>query len=181
MKRTRSDSDSGSCELTHKRRRRSLPAKLPAPTAPKRVAVMGWLGAVPPCANADDQRSDARRERKIATRKRSVSPTKKPTEYRSIFLSKAGVFIDCEFAPPPAAPNLESLAVPPELQLLVDRIVEDYCEECRVSARKGQGEGDWRASASVTVMNKLQRYESFAKVLNVNGSDKPWRTELKPV
>ncbi|KAL5374994.1 hypothetical protein PMIN06_011933 [Paraphaeosphaeria minitans] len=104
-------------------------------------------------------------ENEIATRKRSVSPTKKPTEYRSIFLSEAGVFIDCEFAPPPAARNLESITV----------------EECRVSDRKGQGEGDWRASASVTVMNKLQRYESFAKVLNVNGSDKPWRTDLKPV
>jgi hypothetical protein len=160
--------------------------------------VMGWLRAVPPGASAEAQeelrptpeegedstaaphkhtgameyqRSDTRRNRKLQTRRRSVSPTKKPTEYRSIFLSEAGVFIDCEFACPASAPKLDALAVAPELQLLVDRIAQDYCEECRDSARKGHGEGDWRTSASVTVMNKLRRYECFASVLNINGSD----------
>jgi hypothetical protein len=29
-------------------------------------------------------------------------------------------------------------------------------------------------------MNKLRRYEGFATVLNCNGSNKPWRVELKP-
>ncbi|KAL5372017.1 hypothetical protein PMIN02_012703 [Paraphaeosphaeria minitans] len=204
MKRALSDFDTAACEVVQKRRRHSLSATHIAPTS-QWANVMGWLRAVPSGASPEKPRItprkclgtkihphtysipamdsrglDTRRGRKLQTRKRSVSPTKKPTEYRSILLSEAGIFIDCNFEAPDSAPNLEELAVPSELRLLVDRIAKEYCEECRDSAMKGQGEGDWRANASVTVMNKLRRYESFAKILNVNGSDKPWRAELKP-
>ncbi|KAK7177589.1 hypothetical protein PSPO01_16364 [Paraphaeosphaeria sporulosa] len=161
----------------------------PPPTA-KWADVMGWLRAVPPGANADEagpipqdgedskiaphtyimstmdyRRPDARREKRCT---RESDP-------------EAGVFIDCGFAPPPAAPNLESLPISPELQSLVDAIAEAYCARCRDSATMGEGEGDWRAHASDTVMGGLRRYKDFAKILRVNGSDKPWRTELKPV
>ncbi|KAF2869588.1 hypothetical protein BDV95DRAFT_498161 [Massariosphaeria phaeospora] len=122
-----------------------------------------------------------RREKKTQTRKQSVSPTKKPREYRSILLSEASIFIDRKFAPPSATPDLELLTIPPEMQTLVDDIAKTYCEECRESAMSGSGEGSWRANASVTVMSKLRRFESFAEVLKVNSSDKPWQAELKPV
>jgi hypothetical protein len=85
---------------------------------------------------------NTRRDRKLQTRKRSVSPTKKPTEYRSIHLSEAGIFINCDFQPPASAPDLDLLDVPSELQSLVESIAREYCEECQDSAMKGQGEGD---------------------------------------
>ncbi|KAF1998216.1 hypothetical protein P154DRAFT_524154 [Amniculicola lignicola CBS 123094] len=209
MKRASYDSDSKLCNVSHKRRRLSLPATCAAPTTAKWAGVMGWLHAVPRGTSAEEARPNphhhedskipldsiltmechprpqssnpSRREKKTQIRKRSDSPTKKPGEYRSILLSEASIFIDREFAPPSAAPNLESLTVPPEMQNLVDDIAKTYCEECRESAMSGSGEGSWRANASVTVMSKLRRFRSFAEVLKVNGSGKLWQAELKPV
>jgi hypothetical protein len=204
MKRTFSEGDLAICKFAYKRRQRSLPATFSAPTTARWADVMGWLRAVPLGANAEEappnlqhheeskipqhsiptmehRRLDTCRDRKMHTRKRSASPTKKPGEYRSILLCEAGVFIDCEFIPSPATPILDALTVPPELQSLVDGIAEAYCEECREGAMNGEGEGDWRANASVTVMGGLRRYKDFAKVLKINGSDRPWRTDLKPV
>ena len=165
MKRASSDSD----YISHKRRHLSLPSTWAAPTTAKWAGVMGWLRAVPPGTSAEETRPNpqhheeskvlldsiskmerfprpkksnpTRREQKTQTRKRSVSPTKKPREYRSILLSEASIFINREFAPPSAIPDLEALTVPSEMQTLVDDIAKTYYEECRESAMSGSGEG----------------------------------------
>ncbi|KAF1964556.1 hypothetical protein BU23DRAFT_54995 [Bimuria novae-zelandiae CBS 107.79] len=67
------------------------------------------------------------------------------------------------------------------MQILVDDIAKAYCEECRESAMSGLGEGSWRVDASVTVMGRLRRFSSLADVSKVNGTDKLWQAELKPV
>jgi hypothetical protein len=209
MKRMFSDIDSAPCDVPHKHRRLSLPAGYTSPTAAKWASVMGWLRAVPPGTSAEELRPDplhhkpskiplesittmerrshsdrlnaTRKEKKTQTRKRSVSPTKRSGEYRSILLSEAKIFIDRQFRPPPATPDLISLAVPREMECLVEDIGKAYCEECRESATEGLGEDNWRANASVTVINRLRRFGSLADVLKVNGSDKLWQAELKPV
>jgi hypothetical protein len=210
MKRTLSDIDTAPCDVPRKHRRLSLPAGCASPpTAAKWASVMGWLRAVPPGTSAEESRPNplhhepskiplesiatmerrshsdrlntTRKEKKTQTRKRSVSPTKKSGEYRSILLSEARIFIDRQFEPPPATPDLKSLAVPREMERLVENIGKEYCEECRESATSGLGEGNWRANVSVTVINRLRRFGSLADVLKVNGSDKLWQAELKPV
>jgi hypothetical protein len=207
MKRAFSDSDYTLCNVSHKRGRLSLPAT--APTPAKWAGVMGWLRAVPLGTSAEEAQPNpqhheesqvpldsistmerhprpessnlARREKKTQTRKQSVGSTKEPEEYRSILLSEASIFIDREFAPSSATPDLEALIVPPEMQALVDDIAKIYYEECRDSAMSGVGEGNWGANACVTVMSRLRRCESLRDVLKLNSSDGPWRQELKPV
>lgn len=105
MKRALSDIDTAACEVARKHRRYSLSATHPDPTPAKWAAVISWLRAEPLGASAEELRMtppespdahtysiptmdprslSTRRDRKLQTRKQSVSPTKKPTEYRSI-------------------------------------------------------------------------------------------------
>ncbi|KAF2123602.1 hypothetical protein P153DRAFT_435840 [Dothidotthia symphoricarpi CBS 119687] len=196
MKRARSEEGiSTPCIAAPKRRRVSLPNA--AARADAKAGILGWALAVSeagaPQSMVEQTMADGRarmprvpsprrRESKASYRQRSVSPTKKPTEYRSIYLSEAGVFIDhCHDVPAAAAAALDEAVLDAGLQADIHRIADEYCGNCRQSAKDGAGESEWRADLMGAVMRKLARLPPWKDVLKSSAAEKPWRAELKPV
>ena len=112
--------------------------------------------------NRPSRLSPTRQEHKVRHRKRSVSPIKKPVEYRGIYLSEAAVLIDhCH--EPPAVLDLDAITLTPLQEAAIVQIADDYCNSSRDFVKDGVGEGDWKADMVGAVMRRLVRVPSCSK------------------
>jgi hypothetical protein len=131
---------------------------------------------MPPTPSVTTSRGSRRRNVKQLRRQRSQSPAKNvgSAQYRAMNMADASVFVD-HFPEPPAEveARLGHVFGEPswseDRQHLLKELAKQYCEECRVLAKKCAGENEWRSNLFLS-LQQLSRLDT--EVLMLSASEK---------
>lgn len=98
-------------------------------------------------------------------------------------MADANVFVDhFPEAPAQVEAQLNQIFAPQpwteHRKKLIETLTNQYCEECRVLAKKCAGENEWRGNLFLGLLQPLVRLDP--EIMMLSASEKPWLSSLKP-